>query len=109
MGMYSWCINQLKNIKKFTADGKPCGDCGPSDSDLHVWILKGITKPNLDQIKVKAALNEHGTIYSYADIVRAVALIFKANPSWDTNPDIVNAFSARMQAIKRRSYEDILC
>jgi hypothetical protein len=107
MGIYSSCINQLKTIMRFGADGKPCGDHGPSESDLRVWLLKGIANPHLDQIKVKAALDEHGIMYTYADIVRDVDLIFKANPSWDINSDIVNAFSARIPATKRRSNEDL--
>jgi hypothetical protein len=73
---------------------------------LNQTSASGYSK-GLRTIKVKAALNEHGTMYTYADIVRDVALIFKANPSWDINSDIVNAFSARMLATKRRSNEDL--
>jgi hypothetical protein len=72
MGTYSSCINQLKNIIKFGADGKPRGDHGPSDSELRVWRLKGITNPHLDQIKVKAASDEYGTMCTYSDICEMV-------------------------------------
>jgi hypothetical protein len=106
MGTYSSCINQLRMIVKYTADGQPCGDHAPSDSELRVWILKAITNTRLDQIKVQAALDEHGTRYTYANIVRDVDLILKAHPAWDIVSDTVLAFSARMPAVKRRNDDD---
>jgi hypothetical protein len=107
MGIYSSCVNQLKMITKHAADGQPCGDHGPSDSDLRVWILKAITNPRLSQVQVNAALDEHGTSYSYANIVHDVGLIFKAHPEWDISSETVLAFSARTPAVKRRSDEDL--
>jgi hypothetical protein len=106
MGTYSSSINQLKMIAKHTADGQPCGDHGPTDSDLRVWILKAITNPHLSQVQVKAALDEHGTCYSYANIVHDVGLIFKAQPQWDIGSETVLAFSVRTSAVKRRSEEE---
>ena len=105
MGIYSSCVNQLKNITRFTPEGLPCGDHSPPDSDLRVWILKAITNPHLDHIKVKAALDEHGTKYTYSHIVHEVGLIFKANAGWDMgSAESVLALSAKT-ILAKRSFE----
>ena len=107
MGIYSSCRNQLKNIVKYSAEGLPCGDNSPTNTELRVWILKAMSNPNLNQIKVNAALDEHGTKYTFDDIVRDVSLVLKANPAWDIGSDTVLALSAKVSVIKRRSDFDV--
>ena len=69
MSIYSSCRNKSKNLVKYSVEGLPCGDNSPTNTELRIWILKTISSPNLNQIKVNGALNEHGTEYTFDGIV----------------------------------------